>query len=608
MKAHAMMVIRWIQLRREFKFLSSVKLAVPLMLIVAAAVAWGTVVESKYNAEMAKIVVYNSGWFSVLMTLLWVNIFCATLSRLPFKKHHVGFVITHLGLLILLAGGVVTSQFGIDGSLAVSEGDSDSMVSLPRLVFGMAPEGSMNFQTVEIERTLSPTESFNSHNRVVGHIAQIKKYVPFATLNSTFVSGPDSSDTAISFKLKSPFFDVAEFLHSRLSPRKQMGPATFELILGAPEQQLPPQTRKKPVPPPSPNREMLRVVGAQKGETLIEVSMDRLQREKKLNFRDTVIELQQVYRSATVSNGKLAESGDPKPNPALELKVSTGDKTYREVVFARFPNFSMSREPSSEFKIQYIAEGISEGSDGATETREPSVSAHDSGSTPTARFYLDPKNPDSKPVLELLKNNERLFFESINEGQTVETPWMGMKITLASVIRNAVAVNEVSPIEPKQREDIPSGALEIVPRGQSESTWVAEGETKEIQVDGRKYTVYFGRKMLRLPFRVNLKKFTKRDYPGTQTAMSFESDVTINSETKTHKISMNEPLVQQGYTLYQASYQLNPGAPAISVFSVNHDPARTAKYLGSLVLCLGIVVFVIQRSSLYRQWQKRKDA
>jgi len=60
-------------------------------------------------------------------------------------------------------------------------------------------------------------------------------------------------------------------------------------------------------------------------------------------------------------------------------------------------------------------------------------------------------------------------------------------------------------------------------------------------------------------------------------------------EQKAH-ISMNEPLYYGGDFFYQASYQLQENGPPISVFSVNYDPGRWVKYLGSIIMVLGIML------------------
>lgn len=83
--------------------------------------------------------------------------------------------------------------------------------------------------------------------------------------------------------------------------------------------------------------------------------------------------------------------------------------------------------------------------------------------------------------------------------------------------------------------------------------------------------------------------------------MNYKSYVKVNGSLKVDEIYMNEPLKYGGYTFYQSSYQIQPNAPALSIFSVNKDPGRVLKYLGSLILCAGIIIFTIQHSRRFRQ-------
>ena len=52
-----------------------------------------------------------------------------------------------------------------------------------------------------------------------------------------------------------------------------------------------------------------------------------------------------------------------------------------------------------------------------------------------------------------------------------------------------------------------------------------------------------------------------------------------------------------GYTIYQASFQEDPVTkePTMSVFSINKDPGRAIKYIGSIIFSLGIVWLFYQR-------------
>jgi hypothetical protein len=100
--------------RRGSRVLGSLQAAVILLTIFAAVLAIGTVVESKYNGRIAQEIVYRSWWFALLLFLLGVNIFFAAAKKWPWKKHQTGFLITHVGLLTMLAGGILNSLSGTD--------------------------------------------------------------------------------------------------------------------------------------------------------------------------------------------------------------------------------------------------------------------------------------------------------------------------------------------------------------------------------------------------------------------------------------------------------------------------------------------------------------
>src|SRR5665213_3378746 len=99
--------------------MSSIKLALPMILLVSVLLAAGTIVESRFSTAVAKRFVYSTWWFNLALLLLGTNVFCSAISRYPWKKHQTGFVITHLGILIILAGSLITQQYGMDGQIAL---------------------------------------------------------------------------------------------------------------------------------------------------------------------------------------------------------------------------------------------------------------------------------------------------------------------------------------------------------------------------------------------------------------------------------------------------------------------------------------------------------
>jgi hypothetical protein len=111
--------------------LGSLKLAVPMLAVLAAVIAVATVLEAEHGRAYAQWYVYQSWWFIILLSILGVNIFTAAVSRWPWKRHQTGFVITHAGLLVLLAGSIQTLVGGVDGRVTLTERQSTFTMILP---------------------------------------------------------------------------------------------------------------------------------------------------------------------------------------------------------------------------------------------------------------------------------------------------------------------------------------------------------------------------------------------------------------------------------------------------------------------------------------------
>lgn len=564
-----------------FKFTSSVKLAVPLMLVLGGVVAYGTVLESLYNSDYAKLEIYNSWWFLLLQALLFVNILNSTLSRLPWKRRHLGFVITHLGLLTLLTGAFITAEYGVDGSLRVREGESASTVFLPRLMFGYQLEGAPRAQSVTFDKVLKERSGSQLEfmNATLGHVVRGERLLPFARVNRVFAAGAGSGDeVGVSFRLKSQFFNVSEWLHTRETPTLSMGPATLKISRGQPK---PARRVAAAVAKPKTRGDTVTI----KKDGAVVATWDL----SKPSFRyDNVqFKLTRKLARAVVADNRLVEGDADHPaNAALELEVSSGGQTLREVLFAKFPGFTLN-------KAGVFGLGIELNSTGADEV----APVADGGSGPLIEFFADESAPRAVKV-QLSKAGQVIKSAELKEGDVLSTPWMGMELSLATISWGAGSTYEAEPTRPKRGQELPPSAILVKPQGQAEPFWLQENDQRDVEWGGRKARVFFGREFTELPFAIKLLKFSKVDYPGTETPMSFSSDVDTG-DGRAQTISMNEPLKKDGYTIYQASYVMNASGPPDSIFSVNRDPGRPVKYGGSLILACGIVLFTVTRSRWY---------
>lgn len=113
-----------------FSFMASVKLAVIVILSIAVISAVGTIYEAKYDAFVAKKVVYQSVYMYAVMILLILNLTAVMIDRWPWRWHHLSFVLAHIGIITLLAGSFITQRIGLDGSMSFAMGESNRYVSV----------------------------------------------------------------------------------------------------------------------------------------------------------------------------------------------------------------------------------------------------------------------------------------------------------------------------------------------------------------------------------------------------------------------------------------------------------------------------------------------
>ena len=106
-----------------FRFLASLKLAVICLATLAGTLAYGTWFNSAHGMSAATEWIYSARWFALLLAFLGMNILCAALIRYPWTKRQTGFVITHVGLLIVIAGSWWAAQTSDEGQLGMREGE-----------------------------------------------------------------------------------------------------------------------------------------------------------------------------------------------------------------------------------------------------------------------------------------------------------------------------------------------------------------------------------------------------------------------------------------------------------------------------------------------------
>lgn len=130
-----------------------------------------------------------------------------------------------------------------------------------------------------------------------------------------------------------------------------------------------------------------------------------------------------------------------------------------------------------------------------------------------------------------------------------------------------------------------------------------EGRPRTFLLGDLQLSVAYGAKPVQLPFSLKLRDFIIEKYPGTNSASSYASEVTLldapNNVNRDQRIYMNNILNYGGYRFFQSSFDPDELG---TYLSVNHDWWGTwISYLGYAVLTIGMVLTFFSKKSRFQQ-------
>lgn len=175
------------------------------------------------------------------------------------------------------------------------------------------------------------------------------------------------------------------------------------------------------------------------------------------------------------------------------------------------------------------------------------------------------------------------------KGQIIKTGWkFDAQVTILDWIPRAVSDVKYVPARIQYGQQAPTGAIKVEAKTGAH-IWLGLGERASFESQGKKMNLGFFPRRVSLPFGVQLHEFKVDRYPGSMNPMEFKSLISVKDGPQKFWIQMNEPFKHGGYTFYQASYIDAQPRPVTTILSVNQDPGRWLKYLGSLLIVLGTI-------------------
>ncbi len=108
--------------KKIYSILFSTRLMAILFVSFSLSMAVGTFIESKYNTDTARILIYNASWFEAIMLFFVIN-FAGNIKRYQlYKKEKWATLILHLSWIFIIIGAFVTRYISFEGMMPIREG------------------------------------------------------------------------------------------------------------------------------------------------------------------------------------------------------------------------------------------------------------------------------------------------------------------------------------------------------------------------------------------------------------------------------------------------------------------------------------------------------
>ena len=605
--------------------LGSLNLAVFLLITIAGAIAFATIMESKFDTPVAAYYIYNAVWFDFWLVGLALNLLCAAFTRWPWQRKHVGFVVTHGGIILLLLGAVIGKSMGFEAFVTLDKTKSpesrlftkDRLLSVDT-VNGLRWQMPFNMQVhppTGKRPLILPIED-SSVRLVIDRVSD--NLVPDDTLiASTDEAAPGG--VALRFLNAGMNQDVPANLKLTDEDRSFsfFGMAKITMVDSLPENQpiaLPPSVETPAAPAVAPRDETpfreTQVVFAT-GGPVIDTDSDMpsgyvLKLDPSIGkpgeFQLTVAGpngVSHTYSLHELENKWANLNGDGDP---IHFRIA---KYWPDFAIKNGEPTSISTKPNHPAVLVQIT--------GPSKLLPPAPPKPAPAAPPLpkdlAMRVALAKEP-GKIVYELERAGKIEARGTAAQGDTIHLGWSKWEAKVQAVLPHAELHREVKEftgkVAPRMAATMRTGmrAHLIAADGTSGPVeWIPDGTSREI-FSGKDFLVRvgLGERVIPLPFTVALEDFKVPRDEGTDTPSNFISSVRFNDPATGRvvrdKAYMNSPAMFPGdtwrsllgwnYKFSQANW--DPQNLNQTTLQVLFDPGWPLKWIGSIGICCGIAL------------------
>ncbi|HCR90814.1 MAG TPA: cytochrome C biogenesis protein [Prolixibacteraceae bacterium] len=190
-------------MKKFSSFFFSMLSSVLLMIIFGAAIAYATFIENDYGTNTARILIYDSWWFELLLFVLCINLTGSVFRYKLVRRKKWPVLLFHLAFIVMIIGAGITRYTSDEGSMHIREGSSsDEIISEETFVSVVAESGTGKVSVIE-KVMFSPytTNRFLQELEIAGKRLSVK--------NNGFV--PNAIETAVADESGQPILSFIFF-------------------------------------------------------------------------------------------------------------------------------------------------------------------------------------------------------------------------------------------------------------------------------------------------------------------------------------------------------------------------------------------------------------
>ncbi len=590
-----------------FQFFASVKLAVVLLAVLIIAAIAGTIYESSFDAQVARAYVYGAIWFNFWLLLLAANLTVSALSRWPWRKHHVAFLITHLGIITLLVGSFIGRQLGIEGTMTLFKGEPPSNRLLTQehqlRVFDL--DGIRGYPADFVHRP--PTSNHprdlgmlasGAHLQIVGHVPAVDAKLHPKPLTE---GGLPAIHVAVATAMMNQRIDSwlladhpqhgtfgmglanIDFKHGVAPTLGATGETDIEETIFAfakmPEEQVNrtvaggstgAKVRLQEPRNGDKGRISIALNGVERDFNVAEI----VGREVPVEGTPFTLRIESYWPDLKIENGKLSNASEQPNNPAIVARIRG-----RAVPVAPPADPHGTSAPQS-------APGL-----------PPAMNAGNAAQNHLTIFVAD----DGAFSYELTSRKNGRSTGRLTPNIALPTGWADWQLTLDQSLPHAEEAMEFSPAPAdRMTGDVPDALrLRLEQNGNVSELWAPSGWQVTLPTTPSPTRVSYGWRMIQLPIAIELQDFEVKRNEGSDAPAGFKSTLrvrTAEGQAATGSCWMNNPFSFPGewwhtwtgrtFKISQASW--NPENLGQSTIQILRDPGWLLKWIGSLVIVTGV--------------------